>query len=158
MGELLHGSLLPLLLEHCDYLNIDISQGSVATRLRRGGIFKYELVANLLASLPVKEFWNRLTFGEVMGKSLVSCFFETHGTYIPLTQIIPTIHFSPSGLILLTASLPSLLSCEITSSCFLCFFPLLFCLLVPSAGFLLAMSQFWGKGKGINKRSIAVSN
>ena len=51
MGEVLHGSLLQLLLEHCDFLNIDISQGSVAT-LKCGGIFKYELVANL----PVKEF------------------------------------------------------------------------------------------------------
>ena len=56
MGEVLHGSLLQLLLEHCDFLNIDISQGSVATRLRCGGIFKYELVANLTVSLPVKEF------------------------------------------------------------------------------------------------------
>ena len=56
MGELLHGSLLPLLLEHCDFLNIDISQGSVATRLRCSGIFKYELVASLPLSLPVIEF------------------------------------------------------------------------------------------------------
>ena len=38
------------------FLNIDILQGSVATRLRCGGIFKYELVANLPVSLPVKEF------------------------------------------------------------------------------------------------------
>ena len=35
------------------------------------------LVTNLPVSLRVKEFENRLTFGEVMGKSLVSCFFET---------------------------------------------------------------------------------
>ena len=82
MGEVLHGSLLQLLLEHCDFLNIDISQGSVATRLRCGGIFKYELVANLPASLPVKEFENRLTFREVMGKSLVSCFFLRHSVVV----------------------------------------------------------------------------
>ena len=56
MGEVLHGSLLQLLLEHCDFLNIDISQGSVAIRLRCGGILKYELVANLPVSLPVKKF------------------------------------------------------------------------------------------------------
>ena len=56
MGEVLHGSLLQLLLEHSDFLNIDISQGSVATRLRCGEIFKYESVANLPVSLPVKEF------------------------------------------------------------------------------------------------------
>ena len=56
MGEVLYGSLLQLLLEHCDFLIIDISQGSVATRLRCGGTFKYELVANLPVSQPVKEF------------------------------------------------------------------------------------------------------
>jgi len=56
VGEVLHGSLLQLLLQHCYFFNIDISQGSVATRLRCGGLFKYELVANLPVSLPVKEF------------------------------------------------------------------------------------------------------
>ena len=56
VGEVLHGSLLQLLLEHCDFLNMNISQGSVATRLRCGGIFKYVLVANLPVSLPVKKF------------------------------------------------------------------------------------------------------
>ena len=56
MGEVLHGSLLQLLLEHCDFLYIGISQGNVATRLRCGGIFKYDLVANLPLSVPVKEF------------------------------------------------------------------------------------------------------
>ena len=45
-----------LLLEHCNFLNIDISQGSVATHLTCGGIFKYELVANFPVSLPMKEF------------------------------------------------------------------------------------------------------
>jgi len=56
VGEVLHGSLLQLLLEHCDFLIIDISQGSVATRLMCGGIFKYDLVANLPVSQSVKEF------------------------------------------------------------------------------------------------------
>jgi len=56
VGEVLHGSLLQLLLEHRDFLIIDISHGSVATRLRCGGIFKYELVANLPVSQTVKEF------------------------------------------------------------------------------------------------------
>jgi len=56
VGEVLHGSLLQLLLEHGDFLNIDISQSSVVTRLRCGGIFKYELAANLPVSLPVEKF------------------------------------------------------------------------------------------------------
>jgi len=37
--------------------DINISQGSVATRLGCRGIFKYDYVANLLLSLVVKEFW-----------------------------------------------------------------------------------------------------
>ena len=50
------GSLLQLLLEHCNFLNTDISQGSVATYLRCSGMFRYEFVANLPLSLPEKEF------------------------------------------------------------------------------------------------------
>jgi len=52
----LHGCLLQVILEHGDFLNIDILQGSVATRLRCGAIFKYEFVANLPLSLSAKEF------------------------------------------------------------------------------------------------------
>ena len=58
---------------------IHISLGSVATCLKRGGIFKNEFVANLLLSpLVKKNFENRIIVGEVMAKSLVSCFL-THG-------------------------------------------------------------------------------
>ena len=53
---MLHGRLLQLLLEDGDFLNIDISQGSVATLLRCGGIFKQEFVASLPLSVTVKEF------------------------------------------------------------------------------------------------------
>ena len=53
---------------------IHISQGSVATRLKRGGIFKHLFVANILPSRLVKNFENRIIAGEVMAKSLVSCF------------------------------------------------------------------------------------
>ena len=56
MGEVSHGSMLQLLLEHCDFLNIDISQGSVVTRLGCGGVFKYDFVTNFLLTLKVKEF------------------------------------------------------------------------------------------------------
>jgi len=40
----------------CQFSDIYISQGSVATYLRCGKIFKFEFVANLPVSLPVKEF------------------------------------------------------------------------------------------------------
>jgi len=53
---------------------IHISQGSVATCLNRGGIFKHEFVANLLPSRLVKKFENRIIISEVMAKSLVSVF------------------------------------------------------------------------------------
>ena len=51
--------MLQLLLQHGDFLNIDISQGSLATQLKCAGIFKYEFVAHLPACLPVKEFWKK---------------------------------------------------------------------------------------------------
>jgi len=37
------------------FSDIHISQGSVATRLKRGGIFEDEFVANLLPSTLVKK-------------------------------------------------------------------------------------------------------
>jgi len=72
------------------FSDIHISQGSVATCLKRGGIFKHEFVANLLQSLIVKNFENRIIISEVMAKSLVSCFL-THGVdclnlFQPLTD------------------------------------------------------------------------
>ena len=48
--------MLHLLLKNCDFLNIDISQGSVVTYLRFGGIVKYDFVTNLLLRLTVKIF------------------------------------------------------------------------------------------------------
>jgi len=74
----LNNSLLHLLLKNGDFLNTDISLGSVATRLGCGGVFIHHLVTNFLLSLTVKKFENRLIFGEVMGNGLVS-FFLTHG-------------------------------------------------------------------------------
>jgi len=58
---------------------IHVSEGSVATCLKHGGIFKHEFVANLLPSRLVKKIENRIIVSEVMAKSLVSCFFLTHG-------------------------------------------------------------------------------
>jgi len=72
----LHGSLLHSGLGHRNFLNNDISQGSVATRLRCGGIVSDDFVADLLVNLPVKEFLkNQSIFGEVMGKITVARFW-----------------------------------------------------------------------------------
>jgi len=55
-GYVLHNSLLHLLLKNCDFLNTDISQGSVATSLWCGWVFTHDFVTNFLLSLTVKEF------------------------------------------------------------------------------------------------------
>jgi len=39
-----------------NFLNVDISQGSVVTQLGCGGVFKYDFVTNFLLTLKVKEF------------------------------------------------------------------------------------------------------
>ena len=71
-------SLLTIHVSDCrPFSDIHISQGSAATYFRHGRTSKYEFVANLPLSLPLKKIENRLTFGEVTGKSLVSCFL-TH--------------------------------------------------------------------------------
>jgi len=54
-GYVLQNTLLRLLLKNGDFLNTDISQGSVATRLGCSGVFIYHRVTNLLLSLTVKE-------------------------------------------------------------------------------------------------------
>jgi len=38
------------------FLNTDISQGSVATHLVLGGVFKYSFVPNFLLNLTLEEF------------------------------------------------------------------------------------------------------
>jgi len=43
-------------LEHGNFLNSDISQGSVVTQLGCGGIINKGFVTNLLVNLSVKEF------------------------------------------------------------------------------------------------------
>jgi len=75
-------SLITIHIWDCrQFYDIHISQGSVAKYLRRGGIFKYEFVANLPVNLSEKEVLKIcLTFAEVMAKRLVSCFF-THNVF-----------------------------------------------------------------------------
>jgi len=44
------------MLQDVCFSDINISQGSVATRLRRGGIFLQDIPRNVLLSVLVKEF------------------------------------------------------------------------------------------------------
>jgi len=52
----MHNSLLHLRHKNGDFLNTDISQGSVETHLGCGGVFVHDFVTNCLLSLTVKKF------------------------------------------------------------------------------------------------------
>ena len=73
----MHNSLLHLFLENCNFLNTDISQGSVATRLGCGGVFTYDFVTNFLLSLTVKEFWKYVNIWWSYGQELGVLFFDS---------------------------------------------------------------------------------
>jgi len=55
-------------IKHCDFLKIDISQGSVAARLGCGGVLKDDCVTNVLPSRTVKEFWKSVNFWRSYGQ------------------------------------------------------------------------------------------
>jgi len=83
-----------LFLKHCNFLIIDISQGSVATRFGCVGADQIWLVANFPLSLTVKEFWKSVNIGEVtdiMDMSIVFCLFlfrlTVHITWITLIAV-----------------------------------------------------------------------
>ena len=57
------------------FAGINVSQGSVATYARCGGIFNTSLSPNLPRNLSVKKF-NRLRFDTIMVMSLWPHFFE----------------------------------------------------------------------------------
>jgi len=65
-------------------LYTDVSESTVATHLRCGGIFDEQLVTQSLLVWRWKNFENLLTFAKIMGKSIVSCFlfFDSLGSYV----------------------------------------------------------------------------
>jgi len=62
-------------LECGNFLNTNISQGSVVTQLRCGGIINEDFVANLLVNLPVKEFWKSVNISQSYGRDYSGLFF-----------------------------------------------------------------------------------
>jgi len=52
-----------------------ILQDSVAMQLSCGGIFNNDFIANLLASLPVKEFWKSISIWWSYGQKSSVLFF-----------------------------------------------------------------------------------
>ena len=61
------------------FSDIHISQRSVATCLKRGGIFKHEFVANLLPSPLVKKFGKSDNSRGSYGQEFCVLFFLSHG-------------------------------------------------------------------------------
>ena len=66
------------------FLSTIVLQGSIATRVNYGRIFNDYFIANLLLSVMVKNFEDRLAFGKVMAKNKVAPFFQTRCSYILL--------------------------------------------------------------------------
>jgi len=75
-------------LEHGDFLNIDISQGSAATWLRRGEIFKYDFIGNLPLSLTVKTFWKSVNIWRSYGHDYNVLFFDSQCILIQLNDLV----------------------------------------------------------------------
>jgi len=63
------------------FLKIDILQGSVATCLRCGGMFKYGFIANFFQSLTVKVLWKSVNIWRSYGQEYSVLFFLTHSVY-----------------------------------------------------------------------------
>ena len=60
----------------CQFSDIHISHGSVATYLRSGGMFKCTFIANLPMSLPPKEFWKLVNIWRSYGQEF-GVFFDS---------------------------------------------------------------------------------
>ena len=85
------------------FSDINISQGSVATRLRCGGIFNYHFTANLSLSLTMKEFWKSVKIwqsyrhefgGPVFFWNTVYC-----SEYFTIICVLSTEHILPATLV-----------------------------------------------------------
>jgi len=81
------------------FSDIYIPQGSVATYLRCGEIFKYDFVANLLLSLSVKVFWKSVNICESYRQDFSVSFFDSQCIYCVfyiaiIEDLTIAVHFS----------------------------------------------------------------
>jgi len=87
---------------HCNlslmacFADITVSQGSVTTYARRGGIFNIHLTTNLHRNFPV-DFFNRLRFDRVMLMSLWPHFFGPPCMFIAVANGISFVVLCKSG-------------------------------------------------------------
>jgi len=75
IGEVMTKSLVSCFLTHGVVSDIHISQGSVATYFRCGGIFRDKFVANLPMSLSVKGFLKSVNIWGSYGQEFSVLFF-----------------------------------------------------------------------------------
>jgi len=65
------------------FLDTDISQGSVITQLRCGGLVNDDFVGNLPVNLPVKVFWKSVDIWRSYGQWLVFYWLTVYSGYSP---------------------------------------------------------------------------
>jgi len=65
----------------------NISQGSVVTPLRCGGIFNYHYAANLPLSMSVKEFWKSVKKWQSYSHEFGVFLFSGHGVYATVLSV-----------------------------------------------------------------------
>jgi len=78
------------------FADINVSQGSVATYAKCGGIFTIFLTANLPRNLPV-IFLNRLRFDRIMVMSLWPAFWPILSIYLKMFSYVARSQLIPHG-------------------------------------------------------------
>ena len=71
--------------------DITVSHGSVATRVRCGGMFDNDFIANLPLSLTVKEFWKSVNIWRSHRQKYNGMFFLTHSVDVFRVYVILTL-------------------------------------------------------------------
>ena len=102
MGQKLSSKLLFIYSPNSDRFYIFyISQGSVATQLRCGGMLSNHFITNFQQNAPVEKFWKSVNIWQRYGQNFVAYFFWGHPvnvrfTYL-LTYLLTYYNFGGSG-------------------------------------------------------------
>jgi len=76
MGQKLSSKLLFIYSSNSDRFYIfNISQGSVATQLRYGGMLSKNFITNFPQNAPVEKFWKSVNIWQRYGQNFVAYFF-----------------------------------------------------------------------------------
>jgi len=82
MGQKLSSKLLFTYSPNSDGFYIFyISQGSVATQLRCGGMFSNHFIPSFPQNAPMKKFWQSVNIWQRYGQNSVAYFFLGHPVY-----------------------------------------------------------------------------